>query len=182
LKLTRVVAWVLRFVANCRSCRQERRKGSLFPEELQNDEIRIIRDAQLEEFSEEYRALHENKPIPKKSYLIKLTPKIDEDGLIRCDGRLQFAEFLPYDMRFAIILPRGSWTTKLIVRHYHEAGHGITGTNHTLSNLSTKYWIPAAREEIRQWEKECNECKRRKAKAAQQIMAPLPHVHLQLPL
>ena len=77
LKLTRVVAWVLRFVANCRSHRQERRKGSLSPEELQNAEIRIIRDAQQEEFSEEYRALHENKPIPKKSCLIKLTPKID---------------------------------------------------------------------------------------------------------
>ena len=182
LKLTRVVAWVLRFVANCRSHRQERRKGSLSPEELQNAEIRIIRDAQQEEFSEEYRALQENKPIPKKSCLIKRTPKIDEDGLIRCDGRLQFAEFLPYDMQFPIILPRGSWTTKLIVKHYHEAGHHITGTNHTLSNLSTKYWIPAAREEIRQWEKECNECKRRKAKAAQQIMAPLPRVRLQLPL
>jgi len=107
LKLTRVVAWVLRFVANCRS-RQERRKGSLSPEELQNAEIRIIRDAQQEEFSEEYRELHENKPIPKKSCLIKLTPKIDKDGLIRCDGRLQFAEFLPYDVRFPIILPRGS--------------------------------------------------------------------------
>ena len=36
LKLTRVVVWVLRFVANCRSHRQERRKGSLSPEELQN--------------------------------------------------------------------------------------------------------------------------------------------------
>ena len=153
VKLTRVVAWILRFVANCRSHRQGRWKGSLSPEELQNAEIRIIRDAQLEEFSEEYRALQENKPIPKKSSLIKLTPKIDEDGLIRCDGRLQFAEFLPYDMRFRIILPRGSWTTKLIVKHYHEAGHHITVTNHTLSNLSTNYWILAAREEIRQYGK-----------------------------
>ena len=61
--------------------------------------------------------------------------------LIRCNGCLQFAEFVPYDMRFPIIMPRGSWTTKLIVKHYHEAGHYITRTNHTLSNLSTKYWI-----------------------------------------
>ena len=80
LNLTRVVAWTLRFVANCRSHRQERRKGSLSPEELQNAEIRIIRDAQQEEFSEEYRTLQENKPFPKKSSLIKLTPKIDDDG------------------------------------------------------------------------------------------------------
>ena len=52
----------------------------------------------------------------------------------------------------------------------------------TFANLSTKYWIPAAREEIRQWENECNECKRRKARVAQQIMAPLPLVRLRLPL
>ena len=68
----RSVAWVLTFVANCRSHRQERRKGSLSPEELQNAEIRIIRDAQQEEISEEYRALQENKPVLKKSSLIKL--------------------------------------------------------------------------------------------------------------
>ena len=141
LKLTRAVAWVLRFVANCRSYRQERRKGSLSPEELQNAEIRIIRDAQQEEFSEEYRALHENKPIPKKSCLIKLTPKIDEDGLIRCDGRLQFAEFLPYDVQFPIILPRGSWTTKLIVKHYMKldiTSQELTTTFQTCP-LSTGY-------------------------------------------
>ena len=121
LKLTRVVAWVLRFVANCRSHRQERRKGSLSPEKLQNAEFDLSVMLSKKN-SPEYRALQENKPVPKKSCLIKQTPKIDEDGLIRCDGRLQFAEFLPYDVRFPIILPRGSWTTKLIVKHYHEAG------------------------------------------------------------
>ena len=67
------------------------------------------------------------------------------------------------------ILPSGSRTTKLIV----------TGTNHTLANLSTRHWIPATREEIRQWENECNECC---SKAAQQIMAPLPRVRQRFPL
>ena len=72
--------------------------------------------------------------------------------------------------------------TKLIVKRYHEAGHHITGTNHTLANLSTMYWIVAAREEIRDLEKSCNECRRRKLKAADQIMAPLPDVRLRQPL
>ena len=74
LKLTRVVAWVLRFVANCRS-RQERRKGSLSPEELQNAEIRIIRDAQQEEFSEEYRALHTKQAYSKEELFDKANAK-----------------------------------------------------------------------------------------------------------
>ena len=69
--------------------------------------------------------------------------------------------FVPYDVRFPIILPRPCWVTQLIVKHYHEIDRHITGTNHTLGNLSSKYWIVAAREEIRGWENECNECKRR---------------------
>ena len=36
----------------------------------------------------------------------------------------------------------------------------------------------SGREEIRDWEKECNECQRRKAKASKQIMAPLPHIRI----
>ena len=126
LRLTRVCAWVLRFVLNCRSPRQERLSESLSPEEIENAEILIIREAQQAAFTEEYRALKENKLISKKSRLKTLVPLLDEDGLIRCDGRLRFAEFLPYDTRFPIILPRGSWTTKLIVKHFHEAGHHVS--------------------------------------------------------
>ena len=53
-------------------------------------------------------------------------------------------------------------------------GHHNAGTNQTLSALSTKYWIIAAREEIAEWEKQCAICIKRKAKCAKQIMAPLP--------
>ena len=72
--------------------------------------------------------------------------------------------------------------TKLIVKHYHEVGHHVTGTDNTLANLSTKYWIVATREEIQDWEKSYNECRRRKLKAAEQIMAPLPDARLRQPL
>ena len=64
--------------------------------------------------------------------------------------------------------------TKLIVKHHHELGNQNSGTNQTLSLLSLKYWIIAAREEIIEWERQCAACRRRKAKNAQQIMAPLP--------
>ena len=38
------------------------------------------------------------------------------------------------------------------------------------------------REEIRDWERECCECRKRKTKAAKQVMAPLPKIRLKLPL
>ena len=137
-----------------------------------------MRLAQREAFRDEYLALSAGKPIPSKSQLTKLCPKLDEEGRIRCDGPLRFAEFLPYDARYPLILPRGLWVTKLIVKHYHELASHYAGTNVILTQVSQRCWIIAAREEIRQWESECNTCKRRKNKAAGQIMAPLPKERL----
>ncbi|XP_067050193.1 uncharacterized protein [Acropora muricata] len=101
---------------------------------------------------------------------------------MRCDGRLKYAEFLPQDARFPIILPRKNCVTKLIVKHYHEKDNHTGGTNQLLAALSTRFLIISGREEIREWEKECNECQRRKAKAGKQIMAPLPQIRLRFSL
>ena len=101
---------------------------------------------------------------------------------MRCDSRLKYAEFLSHDARFPIILPLKHQVTKLIVKYCHEKGNHASGTNQTLAVLSTRFWIISGREEIQEWEKECNECRRRKAKAAKQIMAPLPQIRLQLSL
>ena len=89
---------------------------------------------------------------------------------MRSDSHLQYAEFLPNDVKFPIILPRRNRVNKLIVKSYHELRKHNAGTNQTLSTLSAKYWIIAAREEILEWEKECATCLRKKAK---QVMAPL---------
>ena len=46
--------------------------------------------------------------------------------------------------------------------------------------LSAKYWIISAREAIRKVEKDCVVCRRRKAKLATQVMAPLPDIRLKI--
>ena len=81
-------------------------------------------------------------------------------------------------MPFPVILPRNSWVTKLLVKEYHGKGNHATGTNQTLAALSTRYWILSGREVVREWEKECAECRRRKSKPCQQTMAPLPTARL----
>ena len=83
----------------------------------------IIEEAQKESFPEKYRALTSEKPISESSKIIKLTPRLNEDGIIRCDGRLQYTQFLSFDVRFPIILPHGHWITKLIVKQHHELGN-----------------------------------------------------------
>lgn len=74
-------------------------------------------------------------------------PRIDEDGLVRYDGRLKYVEFLLFNVRFLIILSHTNWITKLIVKLDHENGKHVSGTNYTLSSISAK--IISGREDIR---------------------------------
>ncbi|XP_070579290.1 uncharacterized protein [Ptychodera flava] len=112
---TRLMFW--RFLDNCKLPKEERTKGELLPEEIEEAEIMIIKTMQAESFPEEYSALVGKKELPKKSKLLRLRPRLDEDGLMRCDGRLRYADYLPYDVRYPVILPRRNWVTKLIVKH-----------------------------------------------------------------
>ncbi|XP_064627878.1 uncharacterized protein LOC135487738 [Lineus longissimus] len=182
VRLTRVSAWVHRFVENCQQPVGQRRHGELDAEEIHDAEHQFIRQAQLETFPAEYKAVQKNKALPVASRIQGLRPMIDQDGILRSNGRLEKAEFLAYDVRYPVILPRKSWVTTLIIRFHHEQANHAAGVNHILASLSAKYWIPAGREAIREFEKSCYECRRRKAKAATQLMAPLPRVRLRLPL
>ena len=60
-----------------------------------------------------------------------------------------YTECLPYDVRFAIILRRSQWVTRLVVQHYHELTNHSDGTNLVLSQISGRFMIVAAYEEIR---------------------------------
>ena len=177
MRLIRVHARVVRVICNLRPG-LKMVGDELKPEEIHDAEEDVIRQAQFEAFPEEYRALESKKPIPTKSLLIKLSPKLDGQGIIRLEGRLMFAEYLPYDVRYPILLPRGHHVTKLIVKHYHEMSNHAAGTNFVLSQISQRFWIIAAREEIRSWEKECNQCRKMKLGLANQVMAPLPPIRL----
>ncbi|XP_053392355.1 uncharacterized protein LOC128555028 [Mercenaria mercenaria] len=97
---------------------------------------------------------------------------------MRCDARLTHARFLPYDVRYPIILLlRKSPVTRLHVKCFHEEGNHY-GTNQRLAAMSSRYWLIGGREEIRDWENRCSKCKKLKAQALKQIMAPLPPIRL----
>ena len=92
IRLLRVHARVRRVLLNMRRRDNRIARMELLPEDIKDAEEEIVRLAQREAFCEEYTALRLGKPISKKSQLIKLNPCIDEDGNIRCDGRLKFAD------------------------------------------------------------------------------------------
>ena len=84
-------------------------------------------------------------------------------------------------MRYPIILPRNHCVSRLIIKHAHEQTHQ-GGINQVLSELSTHYWIISAREAIKEWERACMQCRRRRATPGKQIMAALPELPTQMSL
>ena len=77
----------------------------LQPHEIAEAREAIIRNAQKEAFKDDYKALVGKRPLTVNSPLVKLNPRLDESGVIRSTSRLEFAEYLPYDTKFPIILP-----------------------------------------------------------------------------
>ena len=79
------------------------------PSELSKDEIvetenKIISEMQKKAFTEEYKTLRSKKQLDKESRLLALNPFIDEDNIMRMNTILKYAEYVPYDTRFPIIL------------------------------------------------------------------------------
>ena len=129
----------MRFITNCCLLKDHRvLSNDLKIQEIADAENSIIRTAQREAFAMEYIALLKGKKLSSQSKLLGLSPRLDDNKIMRSDGRLKYAEFLPYDVRYPIILPRKDWVTKLIVKHYHELGNHNVGVNQTLSHLSSK--------------------------------------------
>ncbi|XP_004206218.2 uncharacterized protein LOC100204112 [Hydra vulgaris] len=133
-KLVRINGWIHRFIGNCRFETDFRKKGDISADEYHESEKEIIAKAQKESFKEEYSNIEKGKPISISSKIISLNPQIDKDGLLRSCSRLQNAHYLPYDVKYPIILPRGHTITKLIVKHYHDEANHVMGTNQLLKN------------------------------------------------
>ena len=99
--------------------------------ELNEAENFLIKSTQYKFFNRDYTSLKKNNTLTHGSKLACLYLTLDECGLRRSQRRLKNADFLPYEVKYPIILPRNSWLTKLVIRHYHVLGNHRAGTNHT---------------------------------------------------
>jgi hypothetical protein len=63
--------------------------------------------------------LRAGRAIEKSSDLIKLSPYLDRNGVLRVGGRIDKAS-LPFDTRHPIILPRRERITELLLYQLHR--------------------------------------------------------------
>ncbi|XP_058449081.1 uncharacterized protein LOC131429047 [Malaya genurostris] len=197
------MACVFRFASNCRqkvkglpihtlraTCRQLKvlkpSKTStvripLQQSEYEKAELFLFKMAQTESYIDELKVLTRNKDrrmnewlkIEKSSPLYRLTPLINENGLIRMEGRAENAEFLSFDLRFPVILPHDHRIMRLIVQHYHErSGHGYRQA--VKNELKQQFHIPHIDAIVRKVSSSCVWCKVHRCRPEVPRMAPLP--------
>ena len=115
-KLLRLLAYVLRFVKNCRSPKTERYQGSLTVRELHTAEMKVIQNCQATAFHEEIHNMRSSSS-PRLTLVKQLRLFLDAEGFVRCGGRIHNA---PFDdqTQFPLLLPRRHSVTRLIIHTF----------------------------------------------------------------
>jgi Pao retrotransposon peptidase/Family of unknown function (DUF5641)/Integrase zinc binding domain len=170
-KLRRVMAYVLRFIHNCRHPEDQRRQP-LAVADLTEALNCVIRVVQLETFGQEQRLIQSGKKLAVDSPLRPLNVFLDDAGLIRVGGRLRRSE-LSFDTKHQIVLPKRHYFTTLLVRTLHQQ-NGHVGQQGLMAIVRQSYWPIGARDVIRAITKGCVHCFRYRPKVVKQFQGDLP--------
>ncbi|XP_025996386.2 uncharacterized protein LOC113005268 [Solenopsis invicta] len=168
-KLLRIVAYCLRFR------RANKHTGSLTAAEMNEAEIRIVKNLQAVRFPDEIKKLRDKTPFGKIT-IANLNPFLDEHGLIRVGGRLQMST-ITFAQKHPILLPNRHWLTDRIIREIHE-NYYHTGILNTLYNLRQRFWLPDGRNQVRKVVRTCTRCARFDASTIEYKMGNLPAVRV----
>ncbi|XP_058456571.1 uncharacterized protein LOC131433969 [Malaya genurostris] len=151
-------------------------------EELRQAEIVLWRQVQWDSFPCEMSTLSKNlerkseEPlavIKKDSPIYKSSPVLDEEGVLRMDGRTVNANEGSFDKKHPIILSRFHQITQKLIQYYHEEfGHANSET--VFNEMRQRFHIPKLRSTIKNVVKKCIWCRVNKCRPRSPRMAPLP--------
>lgn len=152
-------------------------KGPVSAEEVNKAEVHWIKYTQNHYFGHEIDRLKKDRILPKGNVLLNVTPFVDQENVLRMNGRVKNDELL--QQKYSIILPAQSRFVFLIIRQAHQlqAVHG--GVQLTLRALRERFWIIHARNQVKKLIGNCLVCYRAKTKLLKQQMAELPSFRTQ---
>ena len=172
-RIRRIVAWILRFINNCRPQKFKRSPiNYLTTSELCLAEVHLFSVVQADQFSFEISLLKLNHSVPKGNCLLPLSPFIDSFGLIRVGGRQSLAH-LSFSRKHPIILHGGHPMVKLLILSEHRRLLHA-GTTLVISSLNRRFHIIRIRTIARSIIRQCVICRRQSARAVPQILGQLP--------
>ena len=153
-KLTRVTARVLKFIKLCRGQRQSVCQSHLSTSEIDEARHLWLQYLQRSHYQSEIDAIK----CGKKNTLVQNMNLFLENGIIRCQGRLENSS-LPFEAKCPVLLPRSHLITTAIINDCHgKVMHG--GALHTLSRIRCNYWIPRGRQTVKSVLRKCHLCKK----------------------
>ena len=153
-KLLRVTAYVLRFIDNIKN-QSQKNTEPLTVSEIDRAQRLWIQSAQQQIFSNEIINL-KSKSATRLPLVRQFRLQLDNEGLVFCGGRIHNAP-MSNSTKFPYLLPRRHKITDLIIYDTHKK-HFHAGTNSTVTYIRQKYWIPAARQCVRNVLKKCVTC------------------------
>ncbi|XP_011858839.1 PREDICTED: uncharacterized protein LOC105556364 [Vollenhovia emeryi] len=161
LRIVRNMAWIRRFIINCRVKRSARLSGELNTKEFIDAELVILKLTQAESFDEV------NEP-----RLSTLDTYREENGLLRLKSSVVNRED-EHNFRHPIVLdPKHPLVKKLIEYRHKQLNHA--GTQTVMNDLRETFWI-ACRPAVRTVIHNCWRCNRYKVKMADATTGCLPY-------
>ena len=171
--LVRIVAWVLRFVNNCKplsECNLVKKTSYLTTPELLAAERYLIKSSQCE-FATELALLNAKKPLPRGNRLISLRPFIDKSGVLRVGGRESNASLSYVQTHPAILHGKHPFTKMLILSEHLRLLHA--GPTLVLASLSRRFHASSMKKTVRSVVRKCTTCRRFSARPSPQLMGQL---------
>jgi len=172
LKLQYVVAYLLRFIYNCKHT--DKLSGLLSTQELNTAELRIFTLVQQSHFRADLDLIKKNHNC--STGLQRLAPLIDSDGILRVGGRLGRSQ-IPSDSQHPVLLPKRHHVVDLIIDHTHRT-HLHAGPQLTQALLVRRVWILSARSAVRTRIFKCVKCFKNKPRNQAPLMGELPAVRV----
>ena len=168
-KALRVIAWTLRFIsgASKKGVPGENLKG----DDYMSAKVAFVKILQHQNFAKEIAVLKAGRAISQHSKLAKLSPFVDEEGVLRVRGRIQLSA-LAFESKHPIILPK-CHGSMLLVRFVHFLlNHG--GVDAIITYLRKDYEIFGLRQMAKRVKRDCVFCQRCDVRACNEPPAPLP--------
>ncbi|XP_055604650.1 uncharacterized protein LOC129752888 [Uranotaenia lowii] len=159
--------------------------GFLKQDELLAGESAVFRLCQLQAFSAEINVLKRNQtlskeqriPLAKTSVILKLSPYLDENDVLRVDSRVGAAKNVASNLKFPVILPRNHYVTELIVNYYHRK-YLHCNSETVVNELRQCFYISQLRPVVKRITRKCQYCKVYRSEPQIPRMAPLPEARL----
>ncbi|XP_036347222.1 uncharacterized protein LOC118756574, partial [Rhagoletis pomonella] len=173
-RLYRAVATFLLYFDRLNAKRLNRTKPNNITPELIKKAINLLfKQAQAEAYSAEISLLRAKLSLSKQSRLAGLNVYLDENGIMRTQGRADSINC----RKDAIVMPRESYISFLIVKAYHVENHHMAHET-TINNVMASYYVPRLRVLYKSVRKSCQKCKINNVVPEPPQMAPIPAARL----